>query len=100
MTVHQSIDVGVIPDLDVTNKLVLDKLVAPKSGLFVNEKAMRADARKLASVIGVNVRGLFSVRQKTSKLRFFAVNDGIRLAKIHRIWRSGGDFTTICRGIR
>ncbi len=30
-----------------------------------------------------------SVRQKTAKLRFFAVNDGIHLTGIHRIWQSG-----------
>ncbi len=30
---------------------------------------------------------------------FFAVNDKIRLAGNHRIWQSGGDFTTIYRGI-
>ncbi len=40
------------------------------------------------------------VRQKTARLRIFPVNDGIRLAGNHRIWRSGGDFTTICPGIR
>ncbi len=51
------------------------------------------------SIIGLRVCSIVSAR-KLPKCDFFAVNDGIRLAKNHRIWRSEGDFTTIYRGIR
>ncbi|MEM9343556.1 MAG: sugar ABC transporter ATP-binding protein [Pseudomonadota bacterium] len=55
VTVHQSIDDGVIPDLDVANNLMLDRLVAPGAGLFVRERALRAQAREVAASMGIDV---------------------------------------------
>lgn len=55
VTVHQSIDDGVIPDLDVANNLMLDRLVGSNSGFFVDEKAVRAEARTVAASMGIEV---------------------------------------------
>ena len=55
VTVHQSIDDGVIPDLDVANNLTLDQLVAPGASLFVREKDLRATAQKIAASMGIDV---------------------------------------------
>lgn len=53
VTVHQSIDDGVIPDLDVATNLMLDRLAEPGHGLFVRSKALRAEARKVAEGMGI-----------------------------------------------
>ena len=55
VTVHQSIDDGVIPDLDVANNLMLDRLVDRGHGLFVRERQLRAEAAKVADAMGINV---------------------------------------------
>lgn len=55
VTVHQSIDDGVIPDLDVANNLMLDRLAERTSGFFVNEKRLRAEAQKIADAMGLQV---------------------------------------------
>ncbi|WP_424970517.1 sugar ABC transporter ATP-binding protein [Dinoroseobacter sp. S76] len=55
VTVHQSIDDGVIPDLDVANNLMLDRLVERGHGLFVREKRLREEAAKVASAMGIEV---------------------------------------------
>lgn len=55
VTVHQSIDDGVIPDLDVANNLMLDRLVEPGQGLFVRERDLRAEAAKVAAAMGIDV---------------------------------------------
>ncbi|KUF09190.1 sugar ABC transporter ATP-binding protein [Pseudoponticoccus marisrubri] len=55
VTVHQSIDDGVIPDLDVANNLMLDRLVERGRGLFVRGRAMRAEAAKIAAAMGIEV---------------------------------------------
>jgi simple sugar transport system ATP-binding protein len=55
VTVHQSIDDGVIPDLDVANNLMLDQLVAPGTGIFVRERDMRAKAQNVAASMGIDV---------------------------------------------
>ncbi|WP_299967562.1 sugar ABC transporter ATP-binding protein [uncultured Roseobacter sp.] len=55
VTVHQSIDDGVIPDLDVANNLMLDRLVEPGHGLFVRERHLRAEAAKVAAAMGIHV---------------------------------------------
>ena len=53
VTVHQSIDDGVIPGLDVANNLMLDRLTEPGAGLFVRERRLRAAARKVAGAMGL-----------------------------------------------
>ena len=55
VTVHQSIDDGVIPDLDVANNLMLDRLVESGYGLFVRERHLRAEAAKVAAAMGIDV---------------------------------------------
>lgn len=55
VTVHQSINDGVIPDLDVASNLMLDRLAEPGSGFFVKQRKIRADARKVAASMGLTV---------------------------------------------
>ncbi len=55
VTVHQSIDDGVIPDLDVASNLLLDRLTSRASGFFVRESAMRAEAAKIAGAMGLDL---------------------------------------------
>ncbi len=63
VTVHQSINDGVVPDLDVASNLMLDEL-AGGGGFFMNKKAIRAQARELAARIGLDV----DVRHTVSEL--------------------------------
>ncbi len=55
VTVHQNINDGVIPDLDVASNLMLDRLAEPGAGFFFNRRATRAAAREVASAIGLDV---------------------------------------------
>ncbi len=55
VTVHQSINDGVIPDLDVASNLMLDVLSRPGSGFFLRRRAIRAQARKVARSMGLTV---------------------------------------------
>ncbi len=55
VTVHQSIDDGVIPDLDVASNLLLDRLTTPGSGFFVRKAAMRAEAARVAGAMGLDL---------------------------------------------
>ncbi len=55
VTVHQNINDGVIPDLDVASNLMLDKLAEPGSGFFLKRREIRAKAREIARSIGLNV---------------------------------------------
>ncbi len=55
VTVHQSINDGVIPDLDVAANLMLDELARPGSGFFYNRRKVRAQAREIAARIGLDV---------------------------------------------
>lgn len=48
-TVHQSIDEGVIPDLDVASNLLLDRLAEPGAATWLNGRRMRRDARAIAA---------------------------------------------------
>ncbi|WP_102108405.1 sugar ABC transporter ATP-binding protein [Oceaniglobus roseus] len=55
VTVHQSIADGVVADLDVASNLLLDRLADPASGLFVRRKAMRAEAARVAALMGLDL---------------------------------------------
>lgn len=55
VTVHQSIDDGVIPDLDVANNLMLDRLLDRSHGFFVRERHLRSEAAKVAAAMGIDV---------------------------------------------
>ena len=48
VTVHQSINDGVIPDLDVASNLMLDQLNQKDFGFFVKDSLLRKRARKIA----------------------------------------------------
>lgn len=54
VTVHQSINDGVVPDLDVASNLLLDYL-ANGAGVFLNDRAMRVRAREIAAAVGLEV---------------------------------------------
>jgi len=55
VTVHQSIDDGVIPDLDVATNLTLDRLTEPGVSLFVNDRKLRRQARAVAESMGLTM---------------------------------------------
>lgn len=55
VTVHQSIDDGVAPDLDVASNLLLDRLSFGEIGFFLKPKQMQAMAQEIASAIGLDV---------------------------------------------
>lgn len=55
VTVHQSIDDGVIPDLDVATNLTLDRLTEPGVGFFVNDGRLRKQAREVAESMGLTM---------------------------------------------
>ena len=55
VTVHQSIDDGVIPELDVANNLMLNRLVEKGAPLFVRDAAMRREASVIAASMGISV---------------------------------------------
>ncbi len=55
VTVHQSIDDGVIPDLDVASNLLIDRLTDPASTFFLNEAAMRREASDIAASMHIDV---------------------------------------------
>lgn len=63
VTVHQSIDDGVIPDLDVASNLLLDKLASRETGLILNARAMRREAREVAAAMQMDVDVRTPVRQ-------------------------------------
>ena len=55
VTVHQSIDDGVTPDLDVASNLLLDRLSSGEIGFFLKPKQMHAMAQEIAASIGLDV---------------------------------------------
>ncbi|HHB81266.1 MAG TPA: sugar ABC transporter ATP-binding protein [Aliiroseovarius sp.] len=50
VTVHQSINDGVVPDLDVASNLMIDRL-AESRRFFLSDRAMRKEARKIAEAM-------------------------------------------------
>ncbi|MCY1705103.1 sugar ABC transporter ATP-binding protein [Pannonibacter sp. SL95] len=54
VTVHQNINDGVVPDLDVASNLLLDGL-ASGGGVFLNGRKMRARAREIAAAVGLTI---------------------------------------------
>lgn len=54
-TVHQSIDDGVIPDLDVASNLLLDRLAEPGAATFLRGRRMRAQARAIARAMDLDL---------------------------------------------
>lgn len=64
VTVHQSINDGVIPDLDIASNLMLDHLAKPGSGFFLNGRKIRSEAQKIAAAMALDV----AVSQLVSEL--------------------------------
>ena len=54
VTVHQSIDDGVIPDLDVATNLMLDRLTRPDASLWVRDRQLRKEAATVAMSMGIS----------------------------------------------
>ena len=52
-TVHQSINDGVIPDLDIASNLMLDHLAKPGGGFFLNKRKNHTEARKIAAAMAI-----------------------------------------------
>ena len=63
VTVHQSINDGVVPDLDVASNLMLDRLTDKKSGFFVSEKNLRIESEKIAEIMGLSFESKKSVSE-------------------------------------
>lgn len=64
IAVHQNIDDGVIPDLDVATNLMLDQLTKPGAATFVRDRALRRKASEVARSMGLNM----DVRVRVSDL--------------------------------
>lgn len=54
VTVHQNINDGVVPDLDVASNLLLDSL-AGGGALFLNRRKTREEARRIAAAVGLEI---------------------------------------------
>ncbi|MCK5924158.1 MAG: sugar ABC transporter ATP-binding protein, partial [Methylococcales bacterium] len=55
VTVHQSINDGVVADLDVAANLLLDELASGHSPLFYNRRKIRKQAQAIALTIGLEM---------------------------------------------
>ncbi|MDG2475045.1 MAG: sugar ABC transporter ATP-binding protein [Paracoccaceae bacterium] len=55
VTVHQSINDGVVPDLDVASNLMLDRLTEKEFGLFINQKVLKINAKAIAETMGISI---------------------------------------------
>lgn len=55
VTVHQSINDGVIPDLDVASNLMLDRLAETGAPLWVRQRGLRRQAKAIADSMGISV---------------------------------------------
>jgi len=64
VTVHQHINDGVIPDLDVASNLLIDRLAEPEYGFMLKRGHMFTEARKIADAMGLDI----DVRKPVSDL--------------------------------
>lgn len=55
VTVHQSINDGVVPDLDIASNLLLERLATGEFGLWIRQSDLRAKAASVAELVGLNV---------------------------------------------
>jgi simple sugar transport system ATP-binding protein len=62
VTVHQSINDGVIPDLDVASNLMIDRLARDSSGFFINSERLKREALKVASAMDLALDVTLCVR--------------------------------------
>lgn len=54
VTVHQSINDGVVPDLDIASNLLLEHLATGESGFWIRESVLRKKAKALAELVGLS----------------------------------------------
>lgn len=54
VTVHQSIDEGVIPDLDIASNLLLEQLARGNTGFWLRRSSLHARARELTALVGLD----------------------------------------------
>ena len=66
VTVHQNINDGVIPDLDVASNLLIDRLAEPSYGFFLRRRQNYADAERIASQMGSRSMCAVGGRARTS----------------------------------
>ena len=55
VTVHQTINNGVIPDLDVASNLMIDRLADSSAGFFLRTEKLRAEAKKVAATMDLDL---------------------------------------------
>lgn len=55
VTVHQNINHGVIPDLDVASNLLIDRLTDNRSGFFLKSSSMQRDAKQIADSMNLKI---------------------------------------------
>lgn len=54
VTVHQNINDGVVPDLDIASNLLLEHLASGSTGFWLNKRKMQNKARAVAELVGLN----------------------------------------------
>lgn len=54
VTVHQSINEGVVQDLDIASNLLLEQLANGESGFWLDQKQLRSKAKDIAKLVGLN----------------------------------------------
>ena len=62
VTVHQSINNGVIPDLDVASNLMIDRLAEKTTGFFINSDKLKQEALEVASAMDLDIDVTASVQ--------------------------------------
>ncbi|MFK8082166.1 MAG: sugar ABC transporter ATP-binding protein [Granulosicoccus sp.] len=55
VTVHQAINDGVVPDLDIASNLLLENLASGETGLWVRQATLLSKARRVADLVGLSV---------------------------------------------
>ena len=63
VTVHQGIDDGIVPDLDVAANLMLEELATGRTGLVYRRSKVRARAREVAGRMGLELDVTRPVRE-------------------------------------
>lgn len=53
VTVHQSINEGVVQDLDIASNLLLEQLASGETGLWLNKNRMHKKATEIAQLVGL-----------------------------------------------
>ncbi len=54
VTVHQNINDGVVPDLDIASNLLLEQLATGESGFWIRQNTLEKKAKALAELVGLS----------------------------------------------